>query len=160
MGRRAIVHDELIRELLVQGRLVVLEDDCDLVADRFGDLKPRTKIYLRDIRSGVLREKVIRPNVDGHPYLIFTRREEGRRTPRAIWLPVRRVVWYAFNRERTSALISPIDKDRTNYNIWNLRPVSQNDQNYERKAFPKDHPNAPSVDSGTPAKIDGSDLPF
>lgn len=137
-------NDRLIISLLDEGRIKVEEDGDDLVREKgTGRMLPRTKIYVRDLRSKtqtVWREQTMHPKFhSGHLYFsIFPAGRKGG----MVWLSARRVVWYAFQEDRrlTSLMICTADGDPANYNRWNLVARDQNDQNVEnryRKEFPE-----------------------
>lgn len=131
MGNKRPRNDELILDLLKTGRIVVKEDLNDLVEVE-GNQMPKTKVYVRDARSrhGNLREQTMHPNIGGHPY--FSIYPNGRKGG-MIWLSARRVVWYAFNPNRTSLMVCPRDTIPWNFNRWNLCLRDQNEENYLRQ---------------------------
>lgn len=128
MGNKRPRNDELILDLLEVGRIVVVED-ADNPVEHLGTLRPRTRVYARDARNGVLREQTMHPNIGDHPYFsIYPRGRAGG----MVWLSARRVVWYAFNRNRTSLMVCAVNEDPWNFNRWNLCLRDQNDENYLR----------------------------
>lgn len=143
-------NDALILRLLEEGRIVVSEDYDDLILHQ-GEMKPRTKILVRDERNGTLREKRAHPGLDGSPYLNIY--PEGRRGGMKR-LSCRRVVWYAFNPQKTGLMVCPVDGDISNFNIWNLCLRDQNGQNYMREM---NRHRRPDIHAETP---DGGDIPF
>jgi hypothetical protein len=151
MGRKTPKNDELILRLLECGRIVVKEDPDDLV-EISGELRPMTKVYVRDARSktGKIREQTMFPKIGENPY--FSIYPDGRKGG-MVWLSARRVVWYAFNPKRTGLMVCPVDGDSWNYNIWNLCLRDQNDQNVIRmwnKNRPPEEDESPDGDGGTP----------
>jgi hypothetical protein len=144
-------------QLLRDGRIVVQEDQEDTVKNH-GVLKPKTKIFVRNEKTGVMQQKNLHPGLDGSLYINIYPQGRAGGLKR---LSARRVVWYAFNPVRTSNMICPLDGDVTNFNIWNLCARDQNEQNYVRMQN-RDRPNEDEVEPGdpdhTPSWLD--DIPF
>ncbi len=145
MGTKRPQNDELILDLLERGRIVVIEDSEDPVWHE-GELKPRTKIFVRDMRNGKMQQQTMFPkHQNGHPYFsIYPWGREGG----MVWLSARRVVWYAFNRRQTYLMVCPVDGNPWNYNRWNLCLRDQNEENYIRM-LNKERPQAEEGGSGS-----------
>lgn len=159
MSRKRPRNDDIILRLLENGRIVVKEDPDDLV-EHEGQMKLRTKVYIRDARSrdGNLREQTMHPNIGSHPY--FSVYPDGRKGG-MVWLSARRVVWYAFNPRKTSLMTCPRDGNAWNYNIWNLCLRDQNDENYIRMLNKEGPPETYIPERGTLGiSILDCDIPF
>jgi hypothetical protein len=159
MGRKTPQHDDLILRLLESGRIVVKEDPDDC-AEHYGELKPKSKIFVRDARSkdGRLREQTLHPNIAGHPY--FSIYPDGRKGG-MVWLSARRVVWYAFHPQRTGLMVCAIDGSPWNFNIWNLCLRDQNDENWIRMQN-QNRPDEDEIETGKPDHTSSwlDDIPF
>jgi hypothetical protein len=113
-------HDDLIDELIRQGKFVVYEDE--FVQDWDEETKswrPRAHVLFLDehFKNMTYRQATFSLDDDGYPRLLLIKKRDGKRTQ--TWLKAHRIVNVAFEGP-TKKEIDHKDRNRENYNRWNL----------------------------------------
>ena len=126
-------HDRRILDLLETKMVFVKEEYGPLPPNKSGESpRPGNLIFVRSRRHPhIIMPAILHPGFGNFPrFRVGVPDGEG--GFKHVWFSATRTVWLHYHPRPTSNHIAHIDEDPWNYNIWNLVPRDQNEQNYQR----------------------------